>query len=218
MKLSLNWIKDYVELPVDMELTRLAYDLTMSTVEVEGIIELSRKFDHMVIGVITDVLTHPGADKLKICKTDVGGGNVREIVCGGINLKVVMKVTVALPGAIVRWHGTGDPVEIKKATVRGVESQVMICASSEIGLSDLFPCTEDGTIINLSEFDAQAGTCLAEALGLEDVILEIDNKSLTNRPDLWGQEKDSILPDTAKVILEIANFELRGVRHTAMRY
>ena len=186
MKLSLNWIKDYTEIPANLELSRLAYDLTMSTVEVEGITELSRKFDNMVVGIVNEILPHPNADKLRICKTDIGGGDVHEIVCGGINLKKGMKVLVAYPGAMVRWHGTGDLVEIQNAKVRGVESYGMICSSSEIGLFDLFPFTEEATIVDLSEFDAQAGTTIAEALGLDDVILEIDNKSLTNRPDLWG--------------------------------
>jgi len=186
MKLSLNWIKDYVEIPVDLELARIAYDLTMATVEVEGVTELAGKFDKMVVGVVKEILPHPNADKLVICKTDMGGGDMREIVCGGVNLREGMKVAVAPPGAMVRWHGAGDLVELKNAKVRGVESYGMICASSEIGLFDLFPFTDEATIIDLSEFSAQAGTPLAEALGLDDVILEIDNKSLTNRPDLWG--------------------------------
>ena len=185
MKLSLNWINDYVKIPEDLELSRLAYDLTMSTVEVEGVTELARKFDKMVVGIVKEILPHPNADKLKICKTDLGT-ELREIVCGGSNLKEGMKAAVALPGAMVRWHGAGDLVEIKKAKVRGAESYGMICASSEIGLFDLFPFTDEDAVIDLSEFGAAAGTPLAEALGLNDVILEIDNKSLTNRPDLWG--------------------------------
>ena len=186
MKLSLNWIKDYVKLPDDLDLSRLVYDLTMSTVEVEGVIELSRKFDKMLVGVIKEILPHPKTEKLKLCKTDIGSGDIREIVCGGSNLKVGMKVAVTCPGAMVRWHGEGDLVEIKNAKVYGIESYGMICASSEIGLFDLFPFEEEATIIDLSEFDAPAGTSLADALDLNDAILEIDNKSLTNRPDLWG--------------------------------
>jgi phenylalanyl-tRNA synthetase beta chain len=186
MKLSMDWIKDYVKIPENLELSRIAYDLTMSTVEVEGITELSKNFNNMIVGLVNEVLPHPNADKLRICKTDIGGGQIREIVCGGSNLNAGMKVAVACPGAMVRWHGAGDPVEIKNAKLRGVESYGMICASSEIGLSDLFPTKEESTIIDLSGFDAPAGTGLADALGLNDAILEIDNKSLTNRPDLWG--------------------------------
>ena len=68
MKISLNWIKDYVALPADMDLMQLSYDLTMSTVEVEGTEDLSKRFDNMVVGVITEVLPHPNADSLKISK------------------------------------------------------------------------------------------------------------------------------------------------------
>lgn len=186
MKVSLNWIKDYVTLPEDLEISKLAYDLTMSTVEVEDVKDLSKDFENIVVGIIKDVLPHPNADKLKICKTDIGTEDIREIVCGGINLRPGMKVAVACPGAMVRWHGEGDLVEIKKAKLRSVESYGMICAASEIGLSDLFPAEEEGTIIDLSNFDIEPGMNLARALFLDDMILEIDNKSLTNRPDLWG--------------------------------
>ena len=185
MKVSLNWIKDYVDLPADMDLKRLAYDLTMSTVEVEDTIELGKQFDNMVVGQIKTIEQHPNADKLKVCKTDIGG-EIKDIVCGGSNLAEGMKVAVALPGAMCKWHGEGELVEIKKSKLRGVESYGMICGAVEIGLADLFPTKEEAHILDLSEFDAPAGTPLADALDLNDIILEIDNKSMTNRPDLWG--------------------------------
>ena len=185
MKVSLSWIKDYVALPADMDLKRLAYDLTMSTVEVEDTIELGKQFDNMVVGQIKTIEQHPNADKLKVCKTDIGG-EVKDIVCGGSNLSEGMKVAVALPGAMCKWHGEGELVEIKKSKLRGVESYGMICGAVEIGLADLFPTKEEAHILDLSEFDAPAGTPLADALDLNDIILEIDNKSMTNRPDLWG--------------------------------
>ena len=185
MKVSLNWIRDYVQLPADADLKKLAYDLTMSTVEVEDAVDLSRQFDHMVVGVINTIEQHPNADKLKVCKTDIGG-EVKDIVCGGSNLREGMKVAVALPGSMCKWHGEGDLVEIKKSKLRGVESYGMICGAVEIGLADLFPTKEEAHILDLSDFGAPAGTPLADALDLNDIILEIDNKSMTNRPDLWG--------------------------------
>ena len=185
MKVSLNWIRDYVQLPADADLKKLAYDLTMSTVEVEDTIELAKQFDHMVVGVINTIEQHPNADKLRVCMTDIGG-RVESIVCGGSNLREGMKVAVALPGSVCRWHGEGEPVEIKKSNLRGVDSYGMICGAVEIGLADLFPTKEEAHILDLSDFDAPAGTPLADALDLNDIILEIDNKSMTNRPDLWG--------------------------------
>ena len=186
MKVSLNWIRDYVKLPEDMDLKRLAYDLTMSTVEVEDAVDLGASFHDMVVGEIKEVLPHPNADKLRICRTDIGGGDIKEIVCGGSNLRGGMKVAVALPGSFCRWHGEGEPVEIKQSKLRGVESYGMICGAVEIGLADLFPVEGEAVILDLSDFDAPAGTPLADALDLNDIILEIDNKSMTNRPDLWG--------------------------------
>ena len=185
MKVSLNWIRDYVQLPADADLKKLAYDLTMSTVEVEDATDLGASFHDMVVGVINTIEQHPNADKLKVCKTDIGG-RVEDIVCGGSNLREDMKVAVALPGAMCKWHGEGDLVEIKKSKLRGVDSYGMICGAVEIGLADLFPTKEEAHILDLSDFDAPAGTPLADALDLNDIILEIDNKSMTNRPDLWG--------------------------------
>ena len=186
MKLSLSWIKDFVQIPEDLDLKKLAYDLTMSTVEVEDVEDLARRFDHMVVGVIEKIEPHPNADKLRVCKTDIGNGEIKDIVCGGINLREGMRVAVSCPGAVVRWHGEGEPVVIKNSKLRGVESFGMICASSEIGLGDLFPAAEEAEILDLSAFDVPAGTPLADALDMNDVLLEIDNKSMTNRPDLWG--------------------------------
>lgn len=186
MKLSLSWIKDYVNIPEDMDLKKLAYDLTMSTVEVEDVEYLARRFDNMIVGVIEKIESHPNADKLRVCKVDIGNGEIKDIVCGGINLSEGMRVAVSCPGAVVRWHGEGEPVVIKNSKLRGVESYGMICASDEIGLGELFPASQEAEILDLSAFDVPAGTSLADALDMNDVILEIDNKSMTNRPDLWG--------------------------------
>ena len=186
MILSLSWIKDYVSLPDDADLNKLAYDLTMDTVEVEDVEYLGKRFENMVVGVIKAVNPHPNADKLRVCTVDLGEAEPKEIVCGGINLEVGMRVAVAGPGAIVRWHGEGEPVEIKKSKLRGVESYGMICASDEIGLGDLLPSKQEAEILDLSAWDVPAGTPIADALDLNDVLLEIDNKSMTNRPDLWG--------------------------------
>lgn len=186
MKLSLNWIKDFVKLPEDMDLARLSYDLTMSTVEVEGAHDLGKDYDGIIIGKINDVQPHPNADKLRVCSVDIGGGEIKEIVCGGSNLEIGQKVVVACPGSFVRWHGEGDLVEIKNAKLRGVPSFGMICASVEIGLADLFPAEEEHEIMDVTYLDCEPGTPVADAFGLRDIILEIDNKSMTNRPDLWG--------------------------------
>ena len=206
MKLSLSWIKDFVNIPEDMDLKKLAYDLTMSTVEVEDVEYLARRFDHMVVGVIEKIEAHPNADKLRVCKVDIGNGEIKDIVCGGINLEEGMRVAVSCPGAVVRWHGEGEPVVIKNSKLRGVESFGMICASDEIGLGDLFPASQEGEILDLSDFAVPAGTSLAEALDMDDVLLEIDNKSMTNRPDLWGHY------GIAREIAALYNLELAEIK------
>lgn len=186
MKVSLNWIRKYADLPQDLSMEQLAYDLTMRTVEVEGTQNPADSLKGVLVGEILSVEKHPDADKLRICKVDIGKEEPSTIVCGGSNLAVGMKVVVAVPGSFVRWHGEGEPVEIKPAKLRGVKSDGMICASSEIDMADLFPAAEDHEIMDISSFPCKNGDLVSDVLGLDDVLMEIDNKSMTNRPDLWG--------------------------------
>ena len=183
MKLSLNWLKEYVALPADITPDKIAYDLTMTTVEVEHCQSLGENLGGIVVGKIQSLRPHPNADRLRITMTDVGG-EPKQIVCGGSNLREGMLVAVAKPGSKVRWHGEGDLVELSESAIRGEASFGMICSAVEIGLDGLFPAKADKEIIDLGDLPAKAGTPLAEALGLDDIIIEIDNKSLTNRPDL----------------------------------
>jgi phenylalanyl-tRNA synthetase beta chain len=186
MFVSLNWIKEYVKLPENLTMDQLAYDLTMRTVEVEQVIDFGKRWDNIVVGEIKKVLPHPNADKLRICMVDTGEGEDKQIVCGGSNLEVGMKVVVSKPGAKVVWHGEGEPVVIKKTKMRGEESYGMICAAEEVFLTDFFPMKDEDEIVDLSGIDCKAGDPIAAVMGFDDTVLEIDNKSMTNRPDLWG--------------------------------
>jgi len=186
MKLSLNWIREYADLPADLTMEQLAYDLTMRTVEVEGAENPADALKNVVIGKILAVNEHPNADQLRVCLVDIGSGEPSTIVCGGSNLREGQVVVVAVPGSMVKWHGVGDPVEIKAVKLRGVRSEGMICAASELGLEDLFPAAEEKEIMDLTGWDVKPGDSAADVLLLNDFILEIDNKSITNRPDLWG--------------------------------
>ncbi len=185
MLVSLHWLKEFVELPEDLTPSQIGSALTMSTVEVEGIESLSAMFNQMVVGQIEELKPHPNADSLKIAITDIGKDKPIQIICGGTNLFVGMLVAVALPGAKVKWHGEGNLVTLQKAVIRGQESFGMICASDEINLEHLFTA-QDKTVVNLSATEAKPGTPLDKLFGFDDVIIDIDNKSLTNRPDLWG--------------------------------
>ncbi len=184
MLLSLNWIKEYVDLPSNVDAEKLSHDLTMATVEVEDIVDQKSQYDNIVIGVIKEIKNHPDADKLKLAMTDIGG-KVVQIVCGGSNIIEGMKVVVALPGSRVRWHGEGDLVELAETKIRNEKSFGMICAGAEIDLANRYPSEDEKEIVDLADLETKAGIPLAEALDLNDMIIEIDNKSLTNRPDLW---------------------------------
>ncbi len=186
MKLSLNWIKKYVDLPGSLTPQQLAYDLTMRTVEVEEIVDLSLNYKDIVVGKVLEVEDHFNADSLKVCKVDVGKEKTYQIVCGGKNVYVDQLVIAALPGSKVRWHGEGDLVTLEETKLRGEISQGMICAAEEVMLSDVFSNETKEMITDLTEYGFEVGQNLAEALGLNDMIIEIDNKSLTNRPDLWS--------------------------------
>lgn len=186
MKVSLNWVKKYVQLPEDLTNEQLAYDLTMRTVEVENVESSADKFKNIVVGVIRSVEAHPDADRLRVCMVDVGDGEDKQIVCGGSNLYEGEKVVVSKPGAMVYWHGEGEPVAIKETKMRGVKSYGMICGATEVYLEDYYPPADEREIVDLGDTDCYPGENIAEVIGMDDTILEIDNKSLTNRPDLWG--------------------------------
>ena len=182
MKISLNWLKQYLDLPKSLSPEELALKLTMSTVEVEEVIDQREKYEKMIVGEITDIIDHPDADRLKVCKVKDGSGS-RQVVCGGNNIYQGMKCVLALPGAKVRWHGEGEEITLGKTKIRGIESDGMICAADEVGLPFEYRSPAGG-VVDLQT--GKAGQDLAQALGLDDVIIDIDNKSVTHRPDLWG--------------------------------
>ena len=185
MLISYNWLKKYISFPDSISAADVAARLKASTVEVEGVEIQGKNLENIVVGKVLSAEKHPNADKLKVCAVDVGGEQL-PIVCGGSNVNKGMLVALAKVGAKVKWHGEGELVELKPVAIRGVESLGMICASTEIGLAEMFPLKEEKEILDLSSLKVKAGTPLAKALGLDDAILEIDNKSLSNRPDLWG--------------------------------
>lgn len=186
MKVSLNWIKKYVDLPKDITNEQIMRDLTIRTVEVEDMVNTGDKFKDIVVGKIIEVNPHPNADLLQVCLVDIGEDEYKQIVCGGENLYPNELVVISKPGAMVYWHGEGDLVEIKETKMRGVSSYGMICGATEVYLSELFPPKNEKEIVDLTELDVKPGENISDALNLGDTILEIDNKSLSNRPDLWG--------------------------------
>jgi phenylalanyl-tRNA synthetase beta chain len=129
MKFSVNWLREFVELPSNVD--ELAELLTMAGIEIEGIEKRGANFDKVVVAQIKASEQHPNADRLSVCQVDDGSGETRQIVCGAKNYKVGDKVPLALPGALL----VGD-LKIKPSKLRGVESQGMLCSPSELGLSE----------------------------------------------------------------------------------
>jgi phenylalanyl-tRNA synthetase beta chain len=185
MLISFNWLKKYIKLADSTTPEEVAQKLMMSTVEVEGIVKQGEHLNNIVVGRILKVEKHPEADKLNLCTVDLGNEKL-VLVCGGSNVAEGLLVAVAKVGARVRWHGAGELITLEPAVIRGVESRGMICGADEIGLSGMFPKKSEKEILDLSNLKSKPGTSLAEALSLNDTIFEIDNKSLSNRPDLWG--------------------------------
>jgi phenylalanyl-tRNA synthetase beta chain len=174
MHVSYRWLERHVDLSgIDAE--QLAGDLTLSTAEVEGVERFAPQLSDVVVGHVVERSAHPDADKLSLCRVDTGGEAPLSIVCGAPNVDAGQKVAVATVGTVL----PGD-FKIKKSKIRGVESFGMICSVRELELGD----EHDGIWV-LPE-DAEVGKPVAEALGVEDWVIEIDNKSLTHRPDLWG--------------------------------
>ncbi|MEK7202758.1 MAG: phenylalanine--tRNA ligase subunit beta [Patescibacteria group bacterium] len=176
MQLSLNWLKDFVDIPKSITPEKLGLKLTMHTVEVDGIKKQAEKLDNVVIGEILEIKKHPNADKLNIAQVDVGEEKSRQIVFGQIlKVKVGQKIPVALAPTILP-----DNKKIEKTKLRGEISEGMFCLDQELGLS------KDGISAHFFDKKVKNGTSIIETLELDDIIFEVDNKSITNRSDLWG--------------------------------
>jgi phenylalanyl-tRNA synthetase beta chain len=178
MKISYRWLARHVDLH-GISPQRVAEDLTLSTAEVEGLERFAPHLADVVVGFVVKSDKHPDAEKLSFCTVDVGGPETLGIVCGASNVATGQKVAVARIGTSLP-DGKGGDVKIKKSKIRGVESAGMICSERELALGD------EHAVIWVLPADTTVGKPVAEALGLDDWVIEIDNKSLTHRPDLWG--------------------------------
>src|ERR1700741_4580171 len=129
MKFSVNWLREFVDLPEDPE--DIADLLTRAGVETENIETRGAKIDNVIVSQIAASSRHPNADRLSVCEVDDGSGIKRQVVCGATNYKVGDKVPLALPGTKLP-NGS----EIRKSNLRGVESEGMLCSPIELGLGD----------------------------------------------------------------------------------
>jgi phenylalanyl-tRNA synthetase beta chain len=168
MKFSLNWLREFVELPNDT--APLADLLTLAGVEIESIETRGADFAQVVVAQITASAPHPNADRLSVCQVDDGSGQTRQIVCGAKNYNVGDKVPFALPGAVLP-----NDFKIKASELRGVESQGMLCSAKELGIA------ADAAGLLILSPEAKIGVALGE-LFPNDTILEVE--ITPNRSDL----------------------------------
>ncbi len=171
MKLSLDWLKEYVKYKKTPE--QLAELLTSAGFEVERINTFGQGFEQVIVGQIKTIVNHADADKLSVCKVDVGQAEYLNIVCGAKNIKPDQKVPVAMIGARLP---SGMVIERRK--IRGVESEGMLCAPDELGLG------QDHSGIMILDKDLPVGKLFGLATGLEDTVLDIN--VTPNRADCYS--------------------------------
>ena len=172
MLISMNWINDFVDLS-GLDIDELIHRFTLSTAEVEEVFHKGRDIKNVVAGRILTVKPHPESKKLHLLTVD-GGDKVYEVVCGAPNVREGMIVPFAREG------GSVSGMEITRRKVAGYDSCGMCCAEDELGVS-----ADHSGLWELPE-DTAVGTDIKELYPIEDIVFEVDNKSLTNRPDLWG--------------------------------
>src|ERR1700716_96448 len=168
MKFSVNWLREFVDLPEKLE--DLAELLTLAGIEIEAIENRGANIDKVIVAQITASSRHPNADRLSVCEVDDGGGLKRQIVCGATNYKVGDKVPLALPGAVL-----SNGLKIKESKLRGVDSEGMVCSSIELGLG------QDAAGLLVLSPAARIGTPIKE-LFPPDTVLDVE--ITPNRGDL----------------------------------
>ena len=173
MLISLNWIKDYVNLD-GIEVDELVKRFGLSTAEVEGVECKGKEIENVVVAEILSVENHPESQKLHILKVNDGSGYPVQVVCGAPNVRVGLKTYFARVG------GNVNGLKIKPAKLAGIDSFGMCCGGNELGIE-----SDTSGIVELDP-SLPVGKDIKEILPIEDVLIEVDNKSLTNRPDLWG--------------------------------
>ncbi len=161
MRISLNWLKEYVDIPVDA--MTLAEHLTMLGLEIEAIERPGAEISEVYIGQILSIEPHPDADKLVVCRTDIGREDPLQIICGATNMKVGDKAPTAIVGATLPGG-----FAITRRKMRGIESFGMMCSPKELGLG------EDHQGLMIFDPETPVGADAKTALGLDDVILEIE--------------------------------------------
>ncbi|MDR8392533.1 phenylalanine--tRNA ligase subunit beta [Aliifodinibius sp. S!AR15-10] len=174
MKISYNWLKEFIDFDLSPEET--AEKLTLIGLEVDSIEKIGSSLDGVVVGKVLEVSEHPNADRLRLCKVDLGKERV-QIVCGADNVAKDQNVPVATVGTTLPLKlENGEPFVIREAKLRGEESRGMICSESELGISD------DHSGIMVLQNGVEVGSPISSVLDLyEDTVIDIEISP--NRPD-----------------------------------
>jgi phenylalanyl-tRNA synthetase beta chain len=162
MKISLNWLREYLDITLPVNVIDIVDGMTNLGIEVESVENQAETLKNFVIGKVLERTKHPNADKLSVCKVDAGTGEILNIVCGAPNVDSGQTVCVALVGAVV----PNGEFEIKKAKLRGEVSEGMICSAKELNLGD------DHTGIMVLDTDLPIGTPFSDYLKKNDVVFE----------------------------------------------
>lgn len=173
MKVSLNWLNEFVDLS-DIDEKQIAHELTMSGLEVEAIEKIKPQFKNIITAKILKIDNHPNADKLHLATVDIGS-TTKTVVCGAQNIEEGQIIPYASVGSEVLSRKTGEMFTLTPAEIRGVKSEGMLCSADELGLTDRNYQSEDGILI-LSRFlkNVELGKNLEDVLGLEeDTILDV---------------------------------------------
>jgi phenylalanyl-tRNA synthetase beta chain len=168
MKVSYQWLSHYVDVS-GYSAAELAEKLTRSGIEVDIVENRNKGVEGVVVGYVKTREKHPDADKLSVCTVDAGQGEDLQIVCGAKNVAAGQKVPVAMIGAKLP-----DGLQIKRAKLRGVESQGMICSAKELGLNDKLLPKEIQEGILVLPADTEVGTSILDVLAINDEVLELD--------------------------------------------
>jgi phenylalanyl-tRNA synthetase beta chain len=175
MLISIDWIKDFVNVP-DLPSKELGSRFTLATAEVEDVISIGDFLERIVVAEILSFEKHPEADKLNLVTFKISDSDIRKVVCGASNVKVGIKIPFAPLGTKLP---NGLLLEAKK--IRGILSEGMLCSEEELGIA-----SESDGIMELPS-DTPIGLSMLQYLKVKkDTVLDVDNKSLTHRPDLWG--------------------------------
>lgn len=204
MKISVNWLRQFTNITSSVD--ELVVKIGAQLGEVEEVIDLGERYKGILVARVVTCEKHPDADKLSVCKVDDGGANKSvkrdangyvQVVCGAPNVRAGIDVAWIPPGAIVPNSFAGEQFKLEVRPLRGVDSNGMLASASELGIGD------DHSGILVVDVKSKPGASFADLYGLNDYIIDIENKMFTHRPDCFG-------------ILGVAR-EIAGIEHVQFK-